>query len=169
MAVGVRVLYVEKLIRKSDPLLLQDASSTSMIQQPLKPALQSPIQLTSANNSNTSFSLSTPSKHKENEIRSHRHMASHKIASVAEIVTQPEAHIREILRALCADNEIRAKASRILSDLENGTQLVPGGLDNGLKRNLNAMQGGVKICVNCDQQFREDDNNDMKCCYHECE
>lgn len=97
-------------------------------------------------------------------------------ASIFAITSQPEDHILKALTALCADDEVRKKAhmylmklARHAKHLKETAAATASPPANGTKRKREDEETmlDVEICIQCEQPFHKDDNNDKSCSYHE--
>ncbi|KAF5629466.1 hypothetical protein F52700_7790 [Fusarium sp. NRRL 52700] len=80
---------------------------------------------------------------------------------VQDMLQAPEATVRAILRTLCQDSGTR---SRALSYFESLEAVNDSSETNKRKRKA---EDGLSICVQCDEPFYTNHNNDKgACCYH---
>lgn len=107
-----------------------------------------------------------------------------------EIVAQPAGFLREIIRALCADDIIRTRASILLAQLRDGGQgqgQLPVKSSNKLDPNSSSAgesdsdsetgagkkpspsATGVDRCLKCDEEFKHEENEKNSCQYHDGE
>ncbi|KAK3935499.1 hypothetical protein QBC46DRAFT_397417 [Diplogelasinospora grovesii] len=75
--------------------------------------------------------------------------------------------VRAILTALCDDSEVKDKALAYLDRLEPEAKVkarAPG-MGESINKKRKA-ESEIKICVQCDDTFLEDDNSPRNCRYH---
>ncbi|KAM7194469.1 hypothetical protein V8F20_007995 [Naviculisporaceae sp. PSN 640] len=107
--------------------------------------------------------------------------SAHKLFTTEEIVDQPAGFLREIIRALCADDAVRTRTSILLSQLQNGgqEQLEFYG-DSNLTRQSNTasttpisttnpLPRDVKVCTQCKKEFVPHETVDIFNRLHECQ
>ncbi|KAI8629521.1 hypothetical protein F5Y19DRAFT_433302 [Xylariaceae sp. FL1651] len=80
----------------------------------------------------------------------------------------PEAKAKTILIALCSDDSaLAARASRFLAHIESlERRMTAGDHQKGTKRKA---KSAIKICIQCQEPFYEEDNSDKACRYHDGE
>ncbi|EJP70595.1 uncharacterized protein BBA_00225 [Beauveria bassiana ARSEF 2860] len=71
-----------------------------------------------------------------------------------------EKHLRAVLRALCKDTDICAKALAMVDKLEKAEGSAMA--DN----NVGESEAKLAICIRCEKAFSVDDDEDYDCVYH---
>jgi hypothetical protein len=84
------------------------------------------------------------------------------------LVNMSEAKAKAILLALCSDDPLLTRrASQFLDQMETLERRVTataGDQQGGTKRKA---QSTIKVCIQCQEPFYEEDNNDKACRYHD--
>ncbi|KAI1057560.1 hypothetical protein LB506_001054 [Fusarium annulatum] len=80
-------------------------------------------------------------------------------SDLEDMLQAPDATVRAILRALCQDSGTQSRALSYFESLE----AVNDSSDKGKRK----AEDELNICVQCDEAFYTNDNNDKDaCCYH---
>ncbi|KAI3319157.1 hypothetical protein HD806DRAFT_510167 [Xylariaceae sp. AK1471] len=84
------------------------------------------------------------------------------------LVNMPEAQAKAILLVLCSDDSMLEKrASKLLDRMETlEGHVTAGNHQTGTKRKA---QSVIKVCIQCQEPFYEEDNGDKACKYHDGE
>ncbi|KAM7218355.1 hypothetical protein V8F06_006278 [Rhypophila decipiens] len=88
--------------------------------------------------------------------------STHHLFTTEEIVDQPAGFLREMVRALCSDDAVRTRASILLSKM-----LAKGDEKLQLDASKPLLPPGVKLCLLCKQEFKEEENANDACQYHD--
>ncbi|KAK4212028.1 hypothetical protein QBC37DRAFT_389199 [Rhypophila decipiens] len=87
--------------------------------------------------------------------------STYQLFTTDEIVDQPAGFLHEIVRALCTDDAVRTRASIILSKL-----LAKGDETLQLDASKSLLPPRVKVCLQCKQEFKEEENAEWACQFH---
>ncbi|KAF5647523.1 uncharacterized protein FTJAE_1579 [Fusarium tjaetaba] len=81
------------------------------------------------------------------------------MTSLEDMLQAPDATVRAILRALCQDIDTRSRARSYFETLE--------AVNDSSDTRKRKAEDELSICVQCDEAFYTNDNNDKDaCCYH---
>ncbi|KAF5601044.1 hypothetical protein FPANT_1908 [Fusarium pseudoanthophilum] len=80
-------------------------------------------------------------------------------SDLEDMLQAPDATVRAILRALCQDSGTRSRALSYFETLE--------AVNDSSDTRKRKAEDELSICVQCDEAFYANDNNDKEaCCYH---
>ncbi|KAF5534940.1 hypothetical protein FPHYL_13321 [Fusarium phyllophilum] len=80
-------------------------------------------------------------------------------SDLEDMLQAPDATVRAILRALCQDSGTRSRALSYFESLE--------AINDSSDTRKRKAEDELSICVQCDEAFYTNDNNDKDaCCYH---